>query len=51
MTPSNCPLCRQPVYRDRAGKLVPHTTRVIGDSIGDKVRAEMCSGSDWSALS
>lgn len=51
LTAATCSLCRQQVYRDRWGKLVPHTTRVVPDEIGGKVRPVVCDGSDWSALS
>lgn len=48
LTRARCSICGdRDQFRDRDGKLMPHTRWEIGD-VGSKQRLVICEGSDWS---
>lgn len=48
-TRSKCSVCKQEAYRDRSGRMMLHTDRVVGEKFGDPIRAVVCPGSDKGA--
>lgn len=48
-TRTRCACCGKQVYRDGNGRVLMHTKVVVGENYGDKLRAEICEGSDRGA--